>query len=130
MAWGRWSEVVRCNPNAIHIGLTATPWKLEESKQASAEDHEIAVLPAEPDLDVGILRGGHGCFPPDHGIAAHDASFTMDFNWITTPAQAFGTLGLFPRRWRVTALTGKNLPDSRNDFPGRSCNDHRGDPDP
>ncbi|WP_223115679.1 DEAD/DEAH box helicase family protein [Paracoccus amoyensis] len=40
-AWGRWSEVLRRNPNAIHIGLTATPRKLEESKQASAEDQEI-----------------------------------------------------------------------------------------
>lgn len=40
-AWGRWSEVLRRNPNAIHIGLTATPRKLEESKQASPEDQEI-----------------------------------------------------------------------------------------
>ena len=40
-AWGRWSEVLRRNPNAIHIGLTATPRKLEESKHASAEDQEI-----------------------------------------------------------------------------------------
>jgi type I restriction enzyme R subunit len=40
-AWGKWSEVLRRNPNAIHIGLTATPRKLEESKNASAEDHEI-----------------------------------------------------------------------------------------
>ena len=24
-AWGRWSEVLRRNPNAIHIGLTASP---------------------------------------------------------------------------------------------------------
>lgn len=40
-AWGRWSEVLRRNPNAIHIGLTATPRKLEESKNASAEDQEI-----------------------------------------------------------------------------------------
>lgn len=40
-AWGRWSEVLRRNPKAIHIGLTATPRKLEESKQASAEDQEI-----------------------------------------------------------------------------------------
>jgi type I restriction enzyme, R subunit len=40
-AWGRWSEVLRRNPNAIHIGLTATPRKLEESDQASAEDQEI-----------------------------------------------------------------------------------------
>lgn len=40
-AWGRWSEVLRRNPSAIHIGLTATPRKLEESKHASAEDQEI-----------------------------------------------------------------------------------------
>jgi type I restriction enzyme, R subunit len=40
-AWGRWSEVLRRNPNAIHIGLTATPRKLEESKHASPEDQEI-----------------------------------------------------------------------------------------
>jgi type I restriction enzyme R subunit len=40
-AWGRWSEVLRRNPNAIHIGLTATPRKLEESKNAGAEDQEI-----------------------------------------------------------------------------------------
>lgn len=40
-AWGRWSEVLKRNPNAIHIGLTATPRKLEESKKASAEDKEI-----------------------------------------------------------------------------------------
>ena len=40
-AWGRWSEVLRRNPNAIHIGLTATPRKLEESKNAGAEDLAI-----------------------------------------------------------------------------------------
>ena len=36
-AWGRWSEVLRRNPNAIHIGLTATPRKLQEPKKPSAE---------------------------------------------------------------------------------------------
>lgn len=40
-AWGRWSEVLRRNPNAIHIGLTATPRKLEQSDKASKEDQEI-----------------------------------------------------------------------------------------
>jgi len=40
-AWGRWSEVLKRNPNAIHIGLTATPRKLHESKKATAEDREI-----------------------------------------------------------------------------------------
>ena len=40
-AWGRWSEVLRRNPNAIHIGLTATPRQLRESKRATPEDLEI-----------------------------------------------------------------------------------------
>jgi type I restriction enzyme R subunit len=40
-AWGRWSEVLRRNPTAIHIGLTATPRQLRESKQKTAEDEEI-----------------------------------------------------------------------------------------
>ena len=37
-AWGRWSEVLKRNPNAVHIGLTATPRKL---KGTTAEDDEI-----------------------------------------------------------------------------------------
>jgi type I restriction enzyme R subunit len=40
-AWGKWSEVLRRNPNAIHIGLIATPRKLEESDKASKEDQDI-----------------------------------------------------------------------------------------
>lgn len=28
-AWGRWSEVLRRNPHAIHIGMTATPREIE-----------------------------------------------------------------------------------------------------
>ncbi len=40
-AWGRWSEVLRRNPNAIQIGLTATPRRLEESDRATTEDQEI-----------------------------------------------------------------------------------------
>lgn len=37
-AWGRWSQVLTRNPNAIHLGLTATPRKLKEPRQASAEE--------------------------------------------------------------------------------------------
>ncbi len=40
-AWGKWSEVLKRNPNAIHIGLTATPRQLHDSEKASAEDQEI-----------------------------------------------------------------------------------------
>jgi len=40
-AWGKWSEVLKRNGGAIHIGLTATPRKLQESQHATAEDQEI-----------------------------------------------------------------------------------------
>lgn len=41
-AWGKWSEVLRRNPNAIHIGLTATPRQLSESKKATPDDREVS----------------------------------------------------------------------------------------
>lgn len=40
-AWGKWSEVLKRNPKAIHIGLTATPRQLHEAKNVPAEDQEI-----------------------------------------------------------------------------------------
>lgn len=40
-AWGRWSEVLKRNPDAVHIGLTATPRQLYESKDTTPEDSEI-----------------------------------------------------------------------------------------
>ena len=40
-AWGKWSEVLKRNPNAIHIGLTATPRQLRDAKDKPQEDEEI-----------------------------------------------------------------------------------------
>ncbi len=40
-AWGRWSEVLKRNPEAIHIGLTATPRQLRNSKHLTEEDVQI-----------------------------------------------------------------------------------------
>ncbi len=40
-AWGRWSQVLKRNPNAVQIGLTATPRELRESKKRTTEDEEI-----------------------------------------------------------------------------------------
>lgn len=40
-AWGRWSEVLKRNPDAVHIGLTATPRQLRESKHQTADDAHI-----------------------------------------------------------------------------------------
>jgi type I restriction enzyme R subunit len=40
-AWGRWSEVLNRNPNAIQIGLTATPRQLRQSKKQQPDDAAI-----------------------------------------------------------------------------------------
>jgi type I restriction enzyme R subunit len=40
-AWGRWSEVLRRNPDAIQLGLTATPRQLRDSKHQTDEDVQI-----------------------------------------------------------------------------------------
>jgi type I restriction enzyme R subunit len=40
-AWGKWSEVLKRNPKAIHIGLTATPRQLHERPDKTEEDTEI-----------------------------------------------------------------------------------------
>lgn len=40
-AWGRWSEVLKRNPGAVQIGLTATPRQLRQSKRQPVSDAEI-----------------------------------------------------------------------------------------
>lgn len=47
-AWGKWSQVLTRNPNAIHIGLTATPRKLKEPKRAK-QSAEVEKAIAEDD---------------------------------------------------------------------------------
>src|SRR5690606_31434119 len=43
-AWGKWSQVLTRNPNAIHIGLTATPRKLKPPKNGKpSKDVEAAI---------------------------------------------------------------------------------------
>jgi type I restriction enzyme R subunit len=37
-AWGKWSEVLRRNPDAVQIGLTATPRKIRIPEGANAEE--------------------------------------------------------------------------------------------
>lgn len=62
-AWGRWSEVLTRNPNAIQIGLTATPRRLEAPKKprsAPSEDdaitaHNIRYF-GEPVYEYGLIQ--------------------------------------------------------------------------
>ena len=45
-AWGKWSEVLKRNPNAIHIGLTATPRQLRDPKKKELENQEDSEITA------------------------------------------------------------------------------------
>lgn len=46
-AWGKWSQVLTRNPNAIHIGLTATPRKLKPPKDEKKSKDVEATLAAD-----------------------------------------------------------------------------------
>ena len=46
-AWGRWSQVLTRNPNAIHLGLTATPRKLKPPKNAKKAKGVAAAVAAD-----------------------------------------------------------------------------------
>ncbi|MBT9456712.1 MAG: DEAD/DEAH box helicase family protein [Burkholderiaceae bacterium] len=63
-AWGRWSEVLRRNPDAIQIGLTATPRRLaapkRQGKQRPDDDDEITAHNiqhfGEPVYEYGLIQ--------------------------------------------------------------------------
>jgi type I restriction enzyme R subunit len=46
-AWGKWSQVLTRNPNAIHIGLTATPRKLKPPKDDKKSKEVDAAIAAD-----------------------------------------------------------------------------------
>ncbi len=42
-AWGKWSQVLRRNPNAVQIGLTATPRHLEAPEHSKEVDADLEI---------------------------------------------------------------------------------------
>jgi type I restriction enzyme R subunit len=46
-AWGKWSEVLTRTPNAVQIGLTATPRHLAETTQKTKEAQQDALITAD-----------------------------------------------------------------------------------
>lgn len=62
-AWGRWSEVLTRNPQAIPVGLTATPRRLEAPKKPRAAPSEDDAITAhniryfgEPVYEYGLIQ--------------------------------------------------------------------------
>jgi type I restriction enzyme R subunit len=86
-AWGKWSVVLQRSPNAIHIGLTATPRKLEESEKATAEDRQITannrVYFGEPVYEYTLIQAQEdgylaACEIVKRKASIDDAVFTRD----------------------------------------------------
>ncbi len=59
-AWGEWAQVLERNPNAVHIGLTATPRSYEYVEAPDDLDGEVGITPdnkryfGEPVYEYGI----------------------------------------------------------------------------
>jgi len=48
-AWGKWSQVLKRNRNAVQVGLTATPRQLVESLQRQTEESKTVALEELPE---------------------------------------------------------------------------------
>ncbi len=104
-AWGRWSKVLTRNPNAVQVGLTATPRQLDYGKTAEAAvDAAISADNlrhfGEPvyeyDIGQGIEDGylaaceivRRDIFLGDSPFAERDTGLDRDDLWSTTLADA------------------------------------------
>lgn len=60
-AWNKWSQVLRRNPKAVQIGLTATPRRIEGTGPDTEQDEEITAHNlryfGEPAYEYGITQG-------------------------------------------------------------------------
>jgi len=74
-AWGKWSQVLTRNPNAIHIGLTATPRKLHPPKADKKK-------PKEADAEISAAKAA------DDAITAHNVEYFGEPVYEYTLAQA------------------------------------------
>jgi type I restriction enzyme R subunit len=55
-AWGKWSQVLTRNPNAIHIGLTATPRKLKPPKREKQSKEAAVALAADDEITAHNVK--------------------------------------------------------------------------
>ena len=84
-AWGKWSQVLTRNRNAVQIGLTATPRQLVESLKRQTEERKTASmeqLPLAADGMAKVLRIGQDVdLPVPYGVAKEilvDAEITAN----------------------------------------------------
>lgn len=110
-AWGKWSEVLKRNPDAVQVGLTATPRSLEIDPQASAEAANDAQITAdnlkyfgEPAYSYDIAQGMEDGYLAACEIVKRDILLA----WKTAPERDTGLQAEDLRRTTMTdAITGR-----------------------
>ncbi len=95
-AWGKWSQVLTHNPNAVQIGLTATPRQLKISEKTAATISDEAILADnirhfgqpvyEYDLAQGIEDGYlAACEIIKSNVDIDNTGLTIDDVWAKGP---------------------------------------------
>ena len=104
-AWGKWSKVLTMNPNAVQIGLTATPRQMEITEE-TAEACADAILTAD-----NLAYFGEPVYEYEIGQAMQDGYLAaMDIKLALVDLDARGiTLGEIIQRNPTDANTGRPL---------------------
>ncbi len=114
-AWGRWSEVLRRNPLAVHIGLTATPRELRQSRHQTVADADITANNhayfGEPVYEYTLIQAQHDGYLAACEVVRRRVSVDGDIYTATDVVAAVGTEASTGRR--VTADEIKPAYDAR-----------------
>ncbi|MDD5480412.1 DEAD/DEAH box helicase family protein [Rhodoferax sp.] len=119
-AWGKWAEVLKRNPNAIHIGLTATPRQLQTAKNALPEDQAISANNhayfGEPVYEYTLIQAQEDGYLAACEIVRRKASidnrvFTKAEILAAKPVDVRTGLPLTEQDLTQTSYTGKDFDD-------------------
>lgn len=103
-AWGKWSKVLTMNPNAVQIGLTATPRQLtttEDSPEAQA--------------DAAITADNHAYFGTP--VYEYEISQAMDDGYLAAMDLKLALVDLDARGVTAAEIVQKNPIDARTGRP-------------
>ncbi|HEY3227625.1 MAG TPA: DEAD/DEAH box helicase family protein [Roseiflexaceae bacterium] len=109
-AWGKWSEVLRRNPNAVQVGLTATPRQLVEASASAGPSPEAA---ADAQISADNIRHfGEPVYEYDIGQGIEDgylAACEIRQSHINIDGQGL-TLADVRAHNPIDAITGRPIP--------------------
>lgn len=127
-AWGKWSQVFKLNPNAVQIGLTATPRELDVSAKTKETEADAQITAdnikhfGEPVYEYDMAQGiedGYlaACEIIQGRVNIDDTGITVDDVWKRKPKDA--TTGQLLTREELDALYEKTDYEHRIQLPDR-----------